>query len=144
MTRFVYNLFVRFLMYVLPLWLGAFELTVHQAMKEKDPDAFLAPGLMLGAIALLIPLCLAAKAPDELTAARQRFKYQCDIALILLAATLAVAGMPIWHQILGASLSGDPETLTVLVLLSWSSPKAFAMLYYFLAVSLTELKRLTS
>lgn len=131
-------------MYALPLWLGAFELTVHQAMKEKDPDGFLAPGLMLSAIALLIPLCLAAKEPDGLTTARQRLKYRCDIGLILVAASLAVLGMPVWHQILGASLTGGQNGLPALELLNWGSTKSIAMLYYFLAVGLTELKRLTT
>lgn len=95
MARFVYNLFIRILIYALPFWLRALELTVHRAMKEKEPDAFLALGLMLSAIALLILLCLRACRTgwrDDETI--QRLRYRCDIGLIAVAAALAVIGVP--------------------------------------------------
>jgi hypothetical protein len=142
MARVVYNCFVRVFMYALPLWLGAFELTVHQAMKENDPEAFVAPGLMLSAIALLIPLCLAQRKPQGLTPGFHKLKYSCDIALIAAAAVLAVSGMPLWHHLLGASLTGVVDGLPALTLLNWGPSKSVAMLYYFIAVGLTELKRL--
>ena len=144
MARYFYNCFVRVFMYVLPFWLGSFEYTVHQAMKEKDPEAFLAPGLMLSAIALLIPLCLARKEPESSATRVARFRYRCDIVLIAAAAALALYGMPLWHQILGASLYGKFEGWPNLSLFSWSTVKSDSVVYYFLAVGLSELKRLTT
>jgi hypothetical protein len=143
MARHVYNFFVRIFAYLLPLWLGGFELTVHRAMEEKEPQAFLAPGLMLSGIALLVPLCLASKEPEVRARAMARLKYHSDIVLIAVAFTLASAGMPIWHLMLAASLSGKFDGWPTWHFLQWKATTSIAMMYYVIAVSLAELKRLT-
>ncbi|WP_459909004.1 hypothetical protein [Caballeronia sp. HLA56] len=142
--RVTFITFVRVFIYALPFWLGSFELTVHQAFKEKDPEAFLAPGLMLSAIALLTSLCLARKEPAVTAGAAEKFRYRCDVTLVAMAAALALIGMPLWHQILGASLSGIYKGWLGLTLFGWSSTKSISVVYYFFAVSLSELKRLTT
>lgn len=77
---------------------------MHQSLKERDPEAFLAPALMLSAIALLIPLRLARKEPDISEPLAARFKYRCDIVLIAAAVALALFGMSLWHQFFGRVL----------------------------------------
>jgi hypothetical protein len=144
MARHVYNLFVRVFIYVLPFWLAGFEYTVHQSLKERNPEAFLAPALMLSAIALLTPLCFARKAPHRREAWLVRLKYRCDIVLIAVAAALALFGMPLWHQMLGVSLGATFEGWPTLALRGWTVVKSDSVVYYFWAVGLSELKRLTT
>jgi hypothetical protein len=144
MARHVYNFFVRVFIYVLPFWLAGFEYTVHQSLKERDPEAFLAPALMLGAIALLIPLCLARREPHHREPWLVRFKYRCDVVLIALAAALALFGLPLWHQFLGASLGMTFDGWPALALFGWTAAKSDSIAWYFSAVGLSELKRLTT
>jgi hypothetical protein len=142
MARYVYNFFVRVFMYALPLWLGAFEFTVHEAMREKHPQAFLAPGLMLSAIALLVPSCLASREPDQSSTVWIRLRYRGDLALIAVAFTGAIAGMPLWHLMLGASLSGDVDGWPTWRFLHWNATTSIAMMYYIFAAVVAEMKRL--
>lgn len=144
MARHVYNFFVRVFIYVLPFWLAGFEYTVHQSLKERDPEAFLAPALMLAAIALLMPLCLTRREPHRRESWLVWLKYRCDIVLIALAAALALFGMPLWHQVLGVSLGATFEGWPALALCGWTAVKSDSMVYYFSAVGLSELKRLTT
>lgn len=144
MARHVYNFFVRVFIYALPLWLGAFELTVHEAINDKDPQAFLAPGLMLAAIALLIPLCLAREEPGLSSTRWARLEYHGDLALIAVAFTLATGGMPLWHLMLGASLTGNANGWPALHFLQWNAMSSIAMMYYVIAIALAELKRLAT
>jgi hypothetical protein len=142
MARYVYNFFVRVFMYLLPLWLGAFELTIHKAMRERNPQAFLAPGLMLSALALLIPVCFARKEPERSATAFIRWKYRGDLVLIALACTAAFVGMPLWHQMLGASLTGNLEGWPELHILNRDTITSIALVYYLIAFALAESKRL--
>ncbi|QSN61869.1 hypothetical protein [Caballeronia sp. M1242] len=144
MERLLYNCFVRVFTYTLPFWLGVFELTVHQAMKERSPAAFLPPGLMLSSIAMLIPLCLVGAAPGLCATPVDKFRYRCDVALIAVAASLAVGGMPLWHRMLGASLSEVQDIGIPFSLFGWGAAKTVAVVYYFLTVGLSEIKRLTT
>jgi hypothetical protein len=144
MERHLYNLFLRVFMYALPLWLGIFELTIHQAIDERFPQAFIAPGTMLAAIALLVPLCLARKEPKITASWQEKLGYRCDIALIAVASTFALAGMPLWHQILGASLRGSEIGWPTFHILDWSTNLSVGMVYYISAIVLSEIKRLTT
>ncbi|SAL62063.1 hypothetical protein AWB70_05643 [Caballeronia cordobensis] len=144
MARHVYNGFVRVFLYFLPFWLGGFEFTVHEAMNEKDPLSFLAPGVMLSAIALLVPLCLARKEPGPSATTTARWMYRCDVTLIAVAFSCAIGGMPLWHLTLGASLSGNFDGWPAVHFFFFSATTSIALMYYVFAVILTELKRLAT
>jgi hypothetical protein len=144
MERHLYNLLLRVFMYALPLWLGIFELTIHQAIDERVPQSFIAPGTMLAAIALLVPLCLARNEPEMHASWQDKLIYRCDIALIIVASAFALAGMPLWHQILGASLRGSDIGWTEFHILDWSTNNSVSMVYYISAIVLSEIKRVTT
>jgi hypothetical protein len=99
---------------------------------------------MLSAIALLFPLCLARKEPHSSSTIRTRLRYYCDIVLIAVAFALTLTGMPLWHQMLGASLLDKGDIWPGLRLLGWNGNTSIALVYYLVSAGLAELKRMTS